>query len=228
MYDCYLRYRCISNNCSDLCIKKTKIDYLYDKAQLSKKQRVHKGLRYDSDGTDRDVFIYLSNIQKNIVNFVSNGSNLFLHSRITGNGKTEWAIRLAQEYIESIWYKADFKPYVIFINVPHFLLALKNSIGKEDEYVEYIKSNVFSVPLVIFDEIGVRSLSEFDHEHLLNFVNARLDSGLSNIYTSNLCSDELKEKIGARLYSRIVNASSNVEFNGKDKRCLVNGSSSIS
>ena len=44
--------------------------------------------------------------------------------------------------------------------------------------------------------------------------------GKSNIYTSNLDLDELKEKVGDRLFSRIANNSVNIEFFGKDKRSL--------
>ena len=49
----------------------------------------------------------------------------------------------------------------------------------------------------------------------------RIDMNKSNIYTSNMRPDELKELIGDRLYSRIVKLSTEIEFKGQDKRGLV-------
>ena len=51
----------------------------------------------------------------------------------------------------------------------------------------------------------------------------------SNIYTSNVTGQELKDKLGERLYSRIVNLSTNIELRGTDKRSvMVNGTDPIS
>ena len=73
----------------------------------------------------------------------------------------------------------------------------------------------------MFDEIGVKALTTFEMEQLISIVNARLDGGKSSIYTSNLSESEMKESVGERLYSRVVNSSVNVELVGVDKRGLV-------
>ena len=44
--------------------------------------------------------------------------------------------------------------------------------------------------------------------------------GKSNIYTSNMTANELNERLGSRLYSRIQNLSVDIEFAGSDKRGL--------
>ena len=79
---------------------------------------------------------------------------------------------------------------------------------------------MYDADLVVFDEVGTKSLTSFEHEHILSIINARLDLGKSNIYTSNLTDDELLNKMGDRLYSRVVNNSQNVVFVGQDKRGL--------
>ena len=109
---------------------------------------------------------------------------------------------------------------MLFINVPRFLLSLKDNISEKSDYVQHIKENVLTCDLVIWDEIGTKSLSTFEHENVLNLVNARIDSGKSNIYTSNLTNDELHTAVGDRLYSRIVELSSDIELVGSDKRGL--------
>lgn len=58
-------------------------------------------------------------------------------------------------------------------------------------------------------------------ENLLSIINTRLNNGKSNIYTSNLSGDELQEKIGDRLYSRIINLSEDIEFFSFDKRGII-------
>ena len=129
--DCYLFDNCKkhkSGECSltndSFCIKVFKLNYLYDEALMSDKQRHFTPLRIDANGTDREQFLMLKDIENNIETFVSNGKNLYIHSAICGNGKTEWSLRMIQAYFNSVWYKCDLNCKALFINVPRFLLAL--------------------------------------------------------------------------------------------------------
>lgn len=226
--DCYIKNTCKkynNGNCdvndSQFCSKLFKLDYLYNESLISETQRKPIALRLDSTGTDREVFLKLKEIELNIEDFVKKGNNLYIHSLICGNGKTAWSLKLLQAYLNSIWYKSDLNCKALFINVPRFLLALKDNITEKSDYIDHIKKNVLDADLVVWDEIGVANLSKFEHEHLLNLINTRIDYNKSNIYTSNLGPMELKEKIGERLYSRVVNLSLDIEFFGSDKRGLV-------
>lgn len=225
--ECYLKDICKkfrNGNCDinqpTFCSKLFKLNYLYDEALLSSNQRSKVALRVDADGTDRAQFIQLKEIEKNIELFVNSGSNVYIHSCICGNGKTAWSIRLIQAYLNAIWHKCDLNCKALFINVPRFLLSLKDNISEKNDYISHIKKHVLDADLVVWDEIGVANLSKFEHEHLLNLINTRIDYNKSNIYTSNLGPEELKEKIGDRLYSRVVNLSTDIEFFGSDKRGL--------
>lgn len=225
--ECFVRDICKkyikdkSCDTNDFCIKLFKLEELYNQSLLSDFQRKRISLFLDSDLSDQQAFSNLSNIEKDIVNFVNTGQNLFIHSVNVGNGKTSWAIRMIQSYLNSIWPESDLTCRSLFINVPRFLLSLKDSISNSSEYIDHIKNNVLSTDLVVWDEIGVKSLTTYEHEHLLNLINTRLDSRKSNIYTSNLSGDELKDKIGERLYSRLSRLSYDVELVGKDKRGIV-------
>jgi DNA replication protein DnaC len=223
--DCYLFEKCkkyANDNCNlsddSFCIKLFKLNYLYDEAQLSIKQRMYTPLYVDADGTDREQFLQLKEIEGRIEDFVTNGENLYIHSSICGNGKTEWSLRLIQSYFNSIWHKCDLSCKVLFINVPRFLLALKDSITTQNDYVDHIKKHILDVDLVVWDELGIKNATQFEHEHLLNLINTRIDYNKSNIYTSNHNSDELRERLGERLHSRIVNLSTDIELFGSDKR----------
>ena len=72
--------------------------------------------------------------------------------------------------------------------------------------------------LVVWDEVGTKGLTPFEHENILNIINARIDAGKANVYTSNLSDEDLHQAVGDRLYSRIAIASDAVELVGSDKR----------
>lgn len=226
---CYLKDTCWKYQNTDssckhdniYCPRLFRMNYLYDESLMSMKQRQHVSLRIDDDGTDFEAFNRLKHIEEDIEEFVRTGSNLYIHSTTCGNGKTEWSLRLLQSYVNKIWYKSDLKCKVLFVSVPRFILALKDSISSTSEYVEHVKKYVFDADLVVFDEIGTKSLTTWEHEHILNIVNTRIDMNKSNIYTSNLTAVELREKVGDRLYSRIVNLSSDIELFGSDKRGVI-------
>lgn len=223
--DCLLKYNCKkykNNECNDsFCIKKFKVEHLQKNGLLTPKQCEHIELRIDSDGTDKKEFTQLKSIENNIEKFVEDGKNLYIFSSNVGNGKTAWSLRLLNSYINAIWWKSDIGCRVLFIHVPRFLLALKDNISNYNEYANYIKENVLSADLVVWDEVGTKGLTEFEHENILNYVNCRIDSGKSNIYTSNLNADELKQSVGDRLFSRIYNYSEVVKLQGRDKRGLL-------
>lgn len=149
-----------------------------------------------------------------------NPTQLYLTDNCIVTHNTSWALRLTQSYLNKIWFKCELSCKVLFINVPRFLLELKNNISEKNEYITHIKENVLLADLVIWDEIGSKGLTQFEHENVLNYINARIDMGKSNIYTSNLNELDLHQAVGDRLYSRIVNNSINIELKGKDKRSL--------
>jgi DNA replication protein DnaC len=219
--DCWLKNKCNHKDCDKFCIRLFKLDSLYDNALIPLNQRYHIDLVLDSNGTDRDAFTALKDIELNIESFISKGNNLYLHSTQTGNVKTSWAIRLIQTYFNNIWHKTNLECKALFIHVPTFLLSLKDNISVKNDYIEHIKKNVFDCDVVIWDEIGTKSTTQFEAENLLSIIDARLNRGKSNIYTSNLNGEELQEKIGDRLYSRIVNLSADIEFKSFDKRGLI-------
>lgn len=219
--DCFLATKCNGVDCDKpFCMKLFKLSKLYDMAMFTIPQRRYQALYIDNNGTDEAAFVELKKIETNIEAFVKDGNNLYIHSCICGNGKTSWAIRLVQAYFNKIWFKCDLECKALFINVPRFLLELKNNIREESSYISQIQENALKSDIVVWDEIGSKGLTQFEHENVLNIVNARIDLGKSNIYTSNLSSEELHNSVGDRLYSRIVNNSIDIELNGADKRAL--------
>ena len=221
MSTCYMREICNGKDCSaDFCLRKYKMDSLYSAALMSESQKKHITLKVDEDGTDLEQFKQLASIEQDIVTFINEGKNLFLHSANCGNGKSSWSLRLAEAYFNKIWARTEIKCRVLFISVPRFLLALKDNITTKSTYVDYIKENVLEADLVIWDDIAAKMGSEFELTHLLNIIDNRLALGKSNIYTSNLNRQQLYTALGERLTSRIANMSIDIELHGADKRIL--------
>ena len=207
------------NTCdSYFCIKLYKLTELYDKALIPQSKRKPFKLRIDADETDKDKFMLLKTIENEIQDFVDDGANLYIYSNNCGNGKTSWAIRLVQSYLNRIWITSELTCRALYVCVPQFLLALKDNITERNDYVNYILKHVNSADLVIWDDVATKSFTEFERERLFALINDRLIQNKSNIFTSNLSPTDLDTLVGARLYSRIVNSSMCIELRGKDKR----------
>lgn len=215
--NCWLYKGCSHAHCHHSCIKRIKLNYLYEQAMISEKQRIKFKFSI-SNKEDLETFKYLNNIAKNIKEFVSIGGNLYIHSKQTGNGKTSTALRLVQVYFDKIWYETTLECRALFINVPRYLLEVKNNISEKSTYIQQIRENVLNADIVIWDDIGTKGLTQFEHENVLSMINARLDAGKANIYTSNLSKEELHNSVGDRLYSRVYQLSEDVELFGDDFR----------
>lgn len=222
---CYLCENCKKHkegSCTypDFCIKKFKMDRFFDLGLISESQRADVPLYLDDNLCDETAYTYLNNIKKNISAFVDSGANLYIYSRTTGNGKTAWALKLAQAYIGKIWYERDLTCEVLLIGVPRYLLSIKDAISNNNEYASHIKENVLNASLVIWDDIATKGMTEFETENVLSVIDARINMGKANIFTSNITPEELPLYVGDRLASRIIGKSTPVKFTGKDKRVL--------
>lgn len=202
----------------NFCMRRYKLDFLFDNSLLPKNRIVNEDLVVDSDGADYDWYTQLNDIKTSINDFVSSGKNLYIYSATPGNGKTSWAIKLIQYYLYNNWIESPLECRALFISVPKYLLELKSNISKESEYISFIKENINSADLVVWDDIATKNTTEFEHEHLFSVIDSRIYDGKSNIYTSNVLDNNLHEVLGGRLASRILNESICMNFNGRDKR----------
>ena len=226
--NCYLNEFCKAyknGNCPfpEFCVKKFKEDKFYDLALVSEVQRKNVELYLDSTNDDYNAFLKLNNVKKNIEDFVLFGKNLYIFSTKTGNGKTSWSLKLLQAYVNNIWYKKEISCVGLFISVPRYLLSIKDAISNNNEYAKHIKENVLDADLVIWDDIATKNMTEFETENVLSIIDARINLGKSNIFTSNITNKELQLYVGDRLSSRILGTSEPIEFIGSDKRILCRG-----
>lgn len=224
---CYLSYNCKkfkSGQCNptEFCVRKFREDALFELGLVSEKQRERFPMMvYSNDPpTESKFFNRLSELEKNILEEVNNGKNVYIYSTNCGNGKTAWSLRLVQSYVDKVWHNSEIEGRVLFISVPKFLLELKSNISSKSNYIEHVRKYVLDADLVVWDDIGSKGGTEFEIENMLSLINNRLDNNKSNIYTSNVSPDNLEQILGPRLASRIKGFSEIINLQGRDKRGL--------
>lgn len=219
---CWWQSTCLLCNdpheCTPSCVRYVKMHYLVNHSLLTPKQQIPNKLF--PQPIDVDAFRRLNDIKNDIRKWVRGGNNLMIWSAINGNGKTAFSVKMLLSYLASVWVSSDFETRGLFINVTRMLTGLKDSISVDNEYINHIKSTVLTADLVIWDDIGIKGLTGFEHDYLYTYINNRIDSGKANIFTSNLTGSDLRLAVGDRLYSRIVNGSELIEFKGMDRRGL--------
>lgn len=202
--------------CNPSCPRYMEMDYLTAHSNIPVNRQQSMFLTPDIE--DRPAFIELKEIKDDILNFVNNGENLYIYSKNLGNGKTTWAIKLMMNYFNLIWAGNGFRVRGIFINVPTFLTKIKTIISNPDPEFDKMRDLIADVDLVIWDDIAATKLSEYDYNNLLTYIDQRVLSGKSNIYTGNMGESELVDALGGRLMSRVWNLSIPICFKGSDKR----------
>ena len=200
------------NECQQACIRYIQMNRLLELSNLP--QCFQKPITIYSTDNDRDEYIKLSKIKSNIEEFVKSGKNLYICSTTCGNAKTTWATKLMLKYFDCTWPNSYDMTRGLFVHVPSLLLDLKK-FGNIPEYISRIKD----ADLVIWDDLAFNKLTEYEHEQLLQYIDYRLCSSKSNIYTSNLITlEDLKKHVGGRLASRVYNGSTQIIFTSPDFR----------
>jgi len=211
LQDCLYKKIC-TNKCSETCIRYLQMNRLLELSNLPAKYQTP--VKIISVDEDRPSYIELAKIKDNIEDFISKGKNLYICSSTCGNAKTSWAVKLMIKYFDRMWPNSYDITRGLYVHVPTLLLDIKN-FGNIPNYV----SRINEADVVIWDDIAFSKLTEYEHEQLLQFIDNRMASGLSNIYTSNITdANELANYVGNRLSSRIYSSSKVIEFKAGDWR----------
>lgn len=209
--DCMYESVC-KNKCSSSCIRYIQFNRLLELSNLPKIYK--KPITIYAVEEDYSAYSKLDKIGKDIVNFVNKGKNLYICSTTPGNAKTTWSAKLMLKYFDKTWPKSYDITRAIYVHVPTLLLDLKK-FDNMPEYIDRIKD----ADLVVWDDIAVSRLTEYEHEQLLQFIDYRIQNEFSNIYTSNVTDiNILINMVGGRLASRIYNGSTKITFKSDDFR----------
>lgn len=215
--NCWYKDICDKSKCGDtFCIRHYKMQALVQRSMLGDKQQ--HSIPLSPDEVDYDAFMELRNIKSDIHNFVTDGKNLLIYSSNTGNGKTEWSIKMLLAWFNSIWSSTDFECRGLFVSLPRFVRAMKENFNKPNDYYEYVNANIVNADLVVWDEINYKEWTAFEQDYMLDVLSQRIAMGKANIYTTNYNINDIQSRLGTRLSSRIIGCSKCIELKGKDKR----------
>lgn len=125
------------------------------------------------------------------------GMSGFLWGEI-GVGKTGLAIGYARAALES-----RVVHQILFISLPDLLSKLRATYSNNSEYA--MIQRYASVELLILDDMGAEQSKNTDwiQDRLYQIINHRHGEMLPTMFTSNLCLEDLGQRIGARNAWRI-------------------------
>lgn len=158
--------------------------------------------------------------------FLKNPSQGLRFYSMPGRGKTFLAAIIAQEFLK-------LGHTVIFGDVPSILDDLKNTFDKDgDKKTFELMDALETVDLLILDDLGTETPTEWAVERLYLIINQRYNAEKPIIVTTNYKAQELEMRLnnpknkaekmqsvtGSRIVSRILEMCKGVELKGNDRR----------
>ena len=214
-YPCWFKSACSAEGDEELCNTACPIYFqffhLVNLANIPVPLQYRENLKLEP-GKDINEHNFLKEIQSDINNWVKQGNNLYLFSEQPGNGKTTWAIKLMLSYFATIMEHNGDKCRGLFINVEQFFYDKKNNMNHRNHRFEEMEKLIPEVDLIIWDDFGNRTLTDYEFGLLYNFINDRINNNKSNIYTSNRVDENLSRNVGWRIADRVLNTAEFVEF----------------
>ena len=212
--NCWFKETC-NKECNMACGTFNEFKYLLDNSNIPETYKEPKKLYPES--VDLEAFKTLGKIKGDIETFVKNGRQLYLWSKNTGTGKSNWSCKLLLTYMALIATGNGFNTNngVYFCYTPD-LITLTTSFENKDR--DKILNAIMTRKLVVLDDVGASGVnSSFVATNLSQIIDTRYRNNLSTIYTSNLSEDELSNHYGSRIADRILSDIS-IELKGKGRR----------
>src|SRR5690625_1693087 len=144
----------------------------------------------------------------NYINEFDGTKNLLLHGSY-GTGKSHLSIAVTKELMEKGFQ-------CLFLSLPKLLTKIKETYNNkgvtEDELLDMIQR----VDLLVLDDLGAEHNTDWVNSKLFEVLDSR--AGKATIYTTNLNSKDLRERINERNFSRIMENTQVIRMNGRDYR----------
>lgn len=116
----------------------------------------------------------------------------------TGTGKTTLAMLVSREALRA-------GRTVAIYSVPRLLAEIRGTFDdSSDNSYEQLFRKLTSVDLLHLDDLGAEQQTEWVLEQLYAIINERYEDGKALVVTTNLDESALKEQIGERTVSRLI------------------------
>lgn len=174
---------------------------------------------YKADESNQHIASELKPYLLNITETVNEGKNFLFYGVVPGTGKTFHGTMLLNQYTykNCLTSKFDFEnPLAYFANYADLMDELR--YNKNDHELDLIVNKVKAVPLLLLDDIGSGTTSDFTNEQTYLILNYRYNNNLSTVFSTNLRLPDLIRALNPRIVSRMRTNCVEIEFNGKDRR----------
>lgn len=157
----------------------------------------------------KEIYEYCFNYAKSFYK----GSESILMMGGAGLGKTHLSLSIAKNAIR--------KGYTVIYNtaINLFMQIEKEHFSREreEDTLTLIQNEA---ELLIIDDLGNESGSEFTRSQLFNIINTRMNKNLPTIINTNLSLDGIKKKYDERIASRLFTYYKILKFEGEDIRYI--------
>jgi DNA replication protein DnaC len=151
------------------------------------------------------------NIQEMFESMKESRKGIFIHGKV-GTGKTHIAYALHRSAIKSGLHSK-------FRNTVELFKDMRDEISRDMYSKTRPTEDLMNYEgVLILDDLGVEKATDFVVESLYLIINKRYNEVRPIILTSNFNLDELANRVGDRIPSRIVEMCHIVELGGEDKR----------
>lgn len=207
------------------CKKQLMIEALHDQSSIKERIKKENFSRFAlskfskvrQPNKDLSPYDNMKILRKNIdiyLNSFGKGSpSLYLYGSV-GTGKTFMVNCIAKELMDKnysvLYQSADDLLQTLADYKFMYYEEKKNHQAK----IEYI----FDVDVLIIDDLGTENTNELTRSNLFEVINKRIVSSKPTIISSNLNSDDLKQRYDSRIYSRIIGEYNMLHFYGNDLR----------
>ncbi|QSX07736.1 ATP-binding protein [Alkalibacter rhizosphaerae] len=208
---------------SCVCFQKVLIEKFYDQSNLKNilNRENFDTFRLDYYSREKGPYpnspreqmerILLSSVQY-AANFNNETKNLYFYGD-PGLGKTFLSHCIAKELL-------DAGKLVIYQTASDLLDIIRKSKFQQndDRLAQQPFQFLYQCDLLIIDDLGTETLTEFANNELFNLINRRLKEQKKMIISTNLPLNKLEGRYSARLASRIIGNFQFYEFFGEDIR----------
>lgn len=137
-----------------------------------------------------------------------------------GVGKTYlMGAMVRQLFFKTIWKSLNPASKLQFTTAPKLLLALRETISNKTGISEADIINKCSiVPILFLDDLGSEKPTEWAEQALYMVIDSRYQKMLPTVFSSNLTLQEISNRVGDRITSRIAGMCVPFCLKGKDRR----------